>query len=85
MTIKLVDEHSINHVEGHEWPRWNFPLINNMRNFEGPNIELDNGDTWCIPCVQCRHRGKSVSIHVIEGEKNIRRGWIVLAFFGFLF
>jgi len=48
MTIKLVDGYSTNHAEGHEWPRWNVPLLHNRRNVYGPNIELDKDDILCL-------------------------------------
>jgi len=33
MPIKLVDGYSKNHVEGHEWPGWNLPLLHIRRNW----------------------------------------------------
>ena len=48
MTIKLVDGYSTNHAEGHEWPKWNLPLLHNRRNVYGPNIELDKDDILCL-------------------------------------
>jgi len=48
MVIKLVDGYSANHVEGHECPRWNLPLLQNRRNVYGSNIELDKVDMLCL-------------------------------------
>jgi len=50
MTIKLVDGYFPNHAKGHEWPRWNFPLLHNKRNVYGTNIELDKDDTVYALC-----------------------------------